>query len=55
MTVFAAAMATVTQHTLARAIILMVFASTFVGATNMLKYLMIQYGAPDKHLGLATG
>ncbi|KIW14512.1 hypothetical protein PV08_07296 [Exophiala spinifera] len=50
-----AAMASVTQHTPTRAIVLVVFAAGFVGATHMLKILMLQFGASDKHIGLATG
>lgn len=55
MAIFTAAMASVTQHTPARAIVLVVFAAFFVGATQFIKILMLQFGAPDRYIGLATG
>lgn len=48
-------MSTITPDKVAQAIVLVVFAAGFVGATHMLKILMLQFGAPDKHIGLATG
>lgn len=53
--VLTAAMASITPHTSTRAIVLVVFAAGFVGATHMPKILMLQFGALDKHIGLATG
>jgi hypothetical protein len=52
---FSAAMASVTPGAPAQAIVLVIFAAAFVGATHMMKILMLQFGAADKHIGLATG
>ncbi|KIX06619.1 uncharacterized protein Z518_04595 [Rhinocladiella mackenziei CBS 650.93] len=53
--VFTASVASITQHIPAQAIVLVVLAALFVGATYMLKILMLQFGAPDTHIGLTTG
>ncbi|KIY03339.1 uncharacterized protein Z520_00030 [Fonsecaea multimorphosa CBS 102226] len=55
MTVFLGLNATSNEHTPARAIVLVAFASAMIGATNCMSILIVQLGARDEDIGLATG
>lgn len=55
MTVFLGLNATANQHTPARAAVLVGFASAMIGATNCMGILIVQLGARDEDIGLATG
>jgi predicted MFS family arabinose efflux permease len=55
MALFLSLNATVTQHTPARAIAFVGIASAMVGATNCIATLIVQLGAKDEDIGLATG
>ncbi|KAK7894811.1 hypothetical protein LTR67_005550 [Exophiala xenobiotica] len=54
-TIFISLIASVTQHTAARAIVLVAFAAFWVGASQLMGILIIQFGAEDRHIGVATG
>ncbi|KAK5527314.1 hypothetical protein LTR07_001086 [Exophiala xenobiotica] len=54
-TIFISSIASVTQHTAARAIVLVAFAAFWVGASQLMGILIIQFGAEDRHIGVATG
>ncbi|KAK5061085.1 hypothetical protein LTR84_007627 [Exophiala bonariae] len=47
--------ATSNEHTPARAIVLVGLASLMIGATNCMSILIVQLGARDEDIGLATG
>ncbi|KIX03612.1 uncharacterized protein Z518_07165 [Rhinocladiella mackenziei CBS 650.93] len=53
--VFIAAMASVTQHTAAKAIVFVAIAAFGVGASQIVGILFVQFGAKDKQIGVATG
>jgi hypothetical protein len=55
MTVFLGLNATSDGHTSVRAIALVALASTMIGATNCMSILIVQLGARDEDIGLATG
>jgi hypothetical protein len=55
MALFLGLNATVTQHTPARAVAFVGIASAMVGATNCIGTLIVQLGARDEDIGLATG
>jgi len=55
MTIFLGLNATADQHTPARAIVLVALASAMIGATNCMGILIVQLGARDEDIGLATG
>lgn len=55
MTLFLGLNATVTQHTPARAVAFVGIAEAMVGAVNCLGVLIVQLGARDEDIGLATG
>ncbi|KEF55373.1 uncharacterized protein A1O9_08123 [Exophiala aquamarina CBS 119918] len=55
MAIFLGLNATANQHTPARAIIFVGLASAMVGATNCISILIVQLGARDQDIGLATG
>ncbi|KAI1614121.1 fungal trichothecene efflux pump [Exophiala viscosa] len=55
MTVFLGTIATVDQHTPVRGIVLVSLASAMIGATNCMSILIVQLGARDEDIGLATG
>ena len=55
MTVFLGLNATSDEHTPVRAIALVALASTMIGATNCMSILIVQLGARDEDIGLATG
>jgi hypothetical protein len=55
MTVFLGLNATSDEHTSVRAIALVALASTMIGATNCMSILIVQLGARDEDIGLATG
>ena len=54
-TVFIAAMASVDQHTPRRAIGFVIVAAFGVGASQIIGLLIIQFGAADDRIGVATG
>ncbi|OQV04625.1 hypothetical protein CLAIMM_09480 [Cladophialophora immunda] len=54
-TIFISSIASVTQHTAARAIVLVALAAFWVGASQLMGILLIQFGAEDRHIGVATG
>lgn len=55
MALFLGLNSTVNQHTPARAIAFICVASAMVGATNCIATLIVQLGANDQDIGLATG
>jgi hypothetical protein len=55
MALFLGLNATVNQHTPARAVAFVGIASAMVGATNCIGTLIVQLGAKDEDIGLATG
>lgn len=55
MTLFLGLNGTTSQHTPVRAIVFIGIASAMVGATNCLGVLIVQLGARDEDIGLATG
>jgi hypothetical protein len=55
MALFLGLSATVNQHTPARAVAFVGIASAMVGATNCIGTLIVQLGAKDEDIGLATG
>lgn len=55
MTIFLGSIATVDQHSPVRAIVLVSLASAMIGATNCMSILIVQLGASDEDIGLATG
>lgn len=55
MTIFMASVASTTPYTPARAIVLFSFTAAFVGATCLVGILVLQFGAPDGDIGVATG
>ncbi len=54
-TLFISLMATVNQHTPARAIAFVTIASFATGASQVMGIVIVQLGAADKHIGVATG
>lgn len=54
-TAFVASISTVTQHTPARAIVLVSIAAFSIGASQLSALLITQLGVPDEHIGVATG
>lgn len=54
-TIFIASMASVDQHTPRRAIGLVIVAAFSVGASQIIGLLIIQFGAKDRQIGVATG
>jgi hypothetical protein len=52
---FIGLMASVDQHTPARAITFVAFASFFIGASQVMGILIIQFGASDQEIGISTG
>ncbi|KAJ9645542.1 hypothetical protein H2204_001122 [Knufia peltigerae] len=54
-TIFIGAMSSVTQHTPARAVAFVAVASFAVGAQQVVGLLIIQFGAEDHQIGVATG
>src|SRR4051812_8728590 len=55
MTIFLGVNATSNEHTPVRAIVLIALASAMIGATNCMNILIVQLGARDEDIGLATG
>ncbi|KAJ9614616.1 hypothetical protein H2200_002753 [Cladophialophora chaetospira] len=53
--VFIGLMATVDQHTPARAIVFVGIASFMIGASQVMAILLIQFGASDQEIGVSTG
>jgi hypothetical protein len=54
-TVFIALMAAVTQSTPGRAIAFVIVAAFGIGACQIIAVLIIQFGAMDDQIGVATG
>ena len=54
-TVFISLMATVNQHTPARAIAFVALASFSIGASQVMGIVIVQLGAKDRDIGVATG
>ena len=54
-TIFISLMATVNQYTPARAIVFVAIASFTIGASQIMAILIVQFGAKDKDIGVATG
>lgn len=54
-TIFIACMASVDQNTPRRAVAFVIIAAFGVGASQILGILIIQFGAGDDHIGVATG
>ncbi|KAH0840422.1 hypothetical protein AYO21_03059 [Fonsecaea monophora] len=52
---FTASMASITQWTLARAVVLCIFTAQFTCAANIIGCLFLQFGAGDENLGVAVG
>ncbi|OQU94419.1 hypothetical protein CLAIMM_00777 [Cladophialophora immunda] len=52
---FTASAASITQHTPARAIVLIAMGAFCVGASQVLATLIVQFGAEDHQIGVATG
>lgn len=55
MTLFLGLNATANEHTPARATVFVALASAMIGATNCMSILVVQLGARDEDIGLATG
>jgi len=49
------AIASATQHTPARAVILVVFAASTVGVTSLIVVLILQFGAADSYINISMG
>ncbi|OAL31234.1 hypothetical protein AYO20_08289 [Fonsecaea nubica] len=54
-TVFPAAMSTITQHSLARAVVLAIFTGWALSSTMIVSVLFVQYGVGDDRLGISNG
>ena len=54
-TVFIAAMSTINQHEPHKAIGIVAAAAFSLGAAQIITVLIIQFGAADSHIGVATG
>ena len=52
---FIGLMATVDQHTPARACVFVSIASFMIGASQVMAILIIQFGASDHEIGVSTG
>lgn len=54
-TAFIASISSVTQHTPAKAIVLVAIAAASIGAQQCIGILILQLGVEDRHIGVATG